>query len=69
MKNPITKIFIETIESINALTYWYMSLLKNTDCNKQFTIEGKKLNTLYWLTAHIANSEDLLLLKAFYSYS
>jgi len=61
MKNPQIQSFIDTIESLHSLTVLYSSFLKNTDVHKHFESEGVKLNSLYWLTAHIANCEDLLL--------
>lgn len=63
--SKIINTLIETIEGINSLTIWYFSLLKNTDCYKNFEINGETINNLYWLMAHLANSEDLLLLKTF----
>lgn len=64
MKNPILNTLIETIESVHSLTVWYLSLLKETDLHKNFEVNGVKINNVFWLTAHIANSENLLLLKA-----
>lgn len=64
MKNPQIQVLIETIESVHGMVVWYSSFLKDTDKDKCFEINGKKLNSLYWLVAHIANTEDELLMKA-----
>jgi len=64
MKNPELSTLIRTIESVHSLTVYYSSLIKDTDVFKHFEVNGIKMNSLYWLTAHIANSESLLLLKA-----
>lgn len=64
MSNKKVQSLKEVIEFQHQLTVWYASLLKNTDPNKCFEIEGKKMNSLYWIVAHLANSEDGLLAKA-----
>lgn len=62
--NVEIQVLKKIIEFQHNLTIWYLSLLKETDVNKCFEIEGKKINSLYWIVAHLANSEDLLLMKA-----
>mgnify|MGYP006088856519 CR=1 FL=1 len=64
MKNPAIETLIEAIESVNSLTVWYLYMLKDPNINKNFEVNGIKLNNVFWLTAHLANSENLLLLKA-----
>lgn len=46
------------------LTKWYASLLKDTDVDKTFECEGKRINSLFWIIAHLAYAENTLLLKA-----
>lgn len=59
-----TKILKNIIEFQHNLMVWYLSLLKETDVDKCFELEGVKINSLYWITAHLANAEDALLMKA-----
>lgn len=62
--NTKIKTLKKIIEFQHNLTVWYLSLLKETDVDRCFEFEGARINSLYWITAHLANSEDLLLLKA-----
>ena len=42
----------------------YLSGLKDVDPHREFVCEGVKLNTPFWLVAHLAVSENGLLLRA-----
>jgi uncharacterized damage-inducible protein DinB len=42
----------------------YLSALKDADPHREFVCEGKKLNTQFFLVAHLAVSENGLLLRA-----
>lgn len=42
----------------------YLSALKDQDPHRLFVCEGNALNTLFWLVAHMAVSENALLLRA-----
>lgn len=42
----------------------YLSALKEVDPHREFICEGKKLNTQFWLVAHMTVSENALLLRA-----
>lgn len=41
----------------------YLSYLKGVDMHRTFVCEGKELNTGFWLVAHLAVSENGLLLR------
>ncbi|MBS1546565.1 MAG: DinB family protein [Bacteroidetes bacterium] len=45
-------------------TRYYLSPLKGADPHRQFVCDGKPLNTVFWLVAHLATSENGLLLAA-----
>jgi len=45
-------------------TLSYLRYLKEVDVHREFVCEGKKLNTVFWLVAHLATSENGLLLRA-----
>lgn len=59
-----TQLLKETIVFVHNLTSTYLRLLKDTNSFKHFEINGNRLNNLYWITAHIAYFEDLMLSKA-----
>ena len=56
------QIYAETFEFVRSITKFYLSKLGNTDVNKSFEIDGKKLNNPYWIAAHLTWSEHLLIL-------
>ncbi len=45
-------------------TLYYLRPLKGQDPHRRFVCEGKELNTVFWLVAHLATSENGLLLSA-----
>jgi len=57
-------VLADTYESVRALTKWYLSKMKDVDMHKIFEADGKKLNSAYWITAHLTWSEQFLLLMA-----
>jgi len=42
---------------------FYLSVLKDQDPHRVFTSEGMPLNSVFWLVAHLATSENGLLLR------
>lgn len=62
MPKTQTQTLIETLELTRDLTKYYLTNLKGKDEHKVFEIEGKKLNSISWLIAHITVSENWLLL-------
>lgn len=45
-------------------TLHYLRYLKDVDVHRRFSCEGRELNSVYWLVAHLAVSENGLLLRA-----
>lgn len=45
-------------------TRYYLGGLKDLDPHRRFVCEGKGLNTVFWLVAHLATSENGLLLAS-----
>lgn len=45
-------------------TLRYLDYLPDVDPHRMFVCEGKSLNTLFWLSAHLATTENGLLLLA-----
>ncbi len=56
-------ILADAFESVRTLTKWYISKMKEVDMYKEFEVEGKKLNSAYWLVAHLIWAENFLLLE------
>jgi len=57
-----TQTLVETLELSRDLTNYYFKKLEEQDLYKVFEVEGKKLNSVLWLMAHITVSENWLLL-------
>ena len=62
MPKTETQTLVETLELSRELTKYYLKNLENQDIHKVFEIEGKQLNSIIWLIAHITVSENWLLL-------
>ena len=45
-------------------TKFYFNKLKGHDLHKRFSCEGRELNTAFWLLAHLATTENGLLLAS-----
>ncbi|MFZ1664403.1 MAG: DinB family protein [Flavobacteriales bacterium] len=45
-------------------TLFYLRALKGQDPHRRFVCEGKELNTMFWLVAHLATTENGLLLAS-----
>ncbi len=53
-----------TMDKTREYTMMYLDKLKGLDMHRRFACEGKELNTAYWLVAHIAVTQNGLLLMA-----
>jgi len=53
-----------TMEKTREYTRFYLDKLKDQDLHRRFVCEGRELNTAYWLVAHIAVTQNGLLLMA-----
>lgn len=54
----------DTFESVRTLARWYISKMKDADMFHEFEVSGQRLNSAYWLVAHLAWAENFLLLQA-----
>jgi hypothetical protein len=61
-----TEAFIlsEVMDKTRRLTETYLELLKNVDLHQVFEVEGKQLNSVFWIMAHLAVTENYLLLRS-----
>lgn len=57
-------IFANMHSKVRDLTRWYLSLLKTVDPYSQVDVNGIRLNSIYWLVAHLTWAENMLILKA-----
>lgn len=62
MSKTETQTLVEMLESSRQLTHYYLKKLEGQDVYKVFEIEGKQLNSILWLIAHLTVSENWLLL-------
>jgi hypothetical protein len=58
------QVLAHTMDRVRQYTRLYLSPLKDQDPHRAFTCEGTPLNTVFWLVAHLATSENGLLLHA-----
>jgi len=54
----------DTFQKTRDLTKWYLSLLKPADPCYQWEVNGKKLNSIAWIAAHLVWAEDFLIIRA-----
>lgn len=59
-----SQVLAEVMGNTRNLTRFYLSKLKGKDEFHQFEIDGKKLNSIYWLVAHLTWAENMLILGA-----
>lgn len=57
-------IFADCFEDVRGLTRFYYSKLRDVDPFARIEVNGKKLNTIYWLMGHLVWAEHFLLVRA-----
>lgn len=62
MAKTETQTLVEMLEMSRGLTKYYLKKLEGKDIYKVFEVEGKELNSILWLIAHLTVSENWLLL-------
>lgn len=62
--NTEIRLLTGVIDRTRQYTLQYMEHLQDVDPHHEFVCEGKRLNTLFWLTAHLTATENGLLLLA-----
>jgi len=58
------EVLAHMMERTRQFTLSYFDRLKDQDLHRKFVCEGKELNTAYWIIAHLAVTENGLLLMA-----
>lgn len=59
-----SQVLATMMDRARQYTLLYFNKLKDQDLHKRFVCEGKELNTPYWLIAHLATTENGLLLRS-----
>lgn len=54
---------VKTYDMMRNLSKFYISKLSGLDLKKQFEIDGIKLNSAYWLIAHLVWTEHYLIIE------
>ncbi len=57
------QVLAHMMDRTRQYTLQYFNVLKDQDLHHQFVCEGKTLNTAYWLMAHLATTQNGLLLR------
>jgi uncharacterized damage-inducible protein DinB len=63
MKTEIEAL-IQLIDGTRKLVHFALKKIEDRDLRKRFEIEGRKINSVYWLIAHMAWAENNLLLRS-----
>jgi DinB superfamily len=58
------QVLAHMMDRTREYTLSYFNRIKDEDLHRRFVCEGKPLNTAYWLMAHMATTENGLLLMA-----
>lgn len=54
---------LKNYEMVRNLTKFYLSKMQGLDFRRQYEIDGVKLNTAYWLIAHLVWTEHFLIIE------
>jgi DinB family protein len=59
-----SKILSNIMDKSRQMSLYYLDKLKETDLQKSFVVDGKTLNSTFWIMAHLAVTENWLLLRS-----
>lgn len=57
-------VLADVMNKTRQLTSLYLNLLKNADPYQVYEVDGKKLNSILWIKAHLSVTENWLLLRS-----
>lgn len=63
MSNEITTLHT-LLDATRQLAHYALKKLKDVDVKKRFEVDGRKLNSVYWLVGHMAWAENNLILRS-----
>ena len=70
MKNKTKgQVYAEAFESIRNITKLYLSNVEDNFLRTRYEINGAKLNSAYWINAHLVWAEHYLIVRQAYSPS
>jgi hypothetical protein len=52
------------VDKTREMTRLYMRVLQGVDWHQTFTVDGKTLNSPFWIMAHLAATQNFLLLRS-----
>ena len=61
--NTKTQTLIKTYEMARSLSKYYISKLEGLDLHKVYEINGVKMNSAYWMLAHLVWTEHFLIIE------
>ncbi len=61
--NTKTKTLIQTYQMARNLSSYYISKLEGLDLHKVYEVNGVKMNSAYWLIAHLVWTEHFLIIE------
>src|SRR5688500_11223796 len=59
-----SQILSAVMDKTRQLTAYYINVLKETNLHQVFEVNGIRLNTTFWIMAHLAVTENYLLLRS-----
>jgi uncharacterized damage-inducible protein DinB len=57
-------VLLNVYENVRGLSKYFINNLGETDIHKVYELNGIKLNSIQWIIAHLAWTENMLILKA-----
>jgi uncharacterized damage-inducible protein DinB len=57
-------VLLNVYENVRGLSKFFINNLGETDIHKVYELNGIKLNSIHWIIAHLAWTENMLILKA-----
>lgn len=52
------------VDATRGLAHYALSKVKTVDVKKRFEVDGRKLNSIYWLVGHMAWAQNNLILRS-----
>lgn len=63
MANTKTQLLIQTYQMARDLSKYYISQMEGIDIHKVYEINGVKVNSAYWILAHLVWTEHFLIVE------
>ena len=64
MPNIKTQLLIQTYQMARNLSKYYISQMEGIDIHKVYEVNGVKMNSAYWILAHLVWTEHFLIVEA-----